>query len=171
MDAIIGGMKVLIVDDHPIFREGLAALLAQIEPDTRVLQASDAAQALALVTQHSDFDMVILDLVLPGMGGLELQTELTRRNNTARDALAESVAATDAASAASIDPSVTVVERSAETEATSAVSAAAKAALVERAPEILVASEDSVVASVAKIVGCVESDSRPSAAFASLGTD
>ena len=78
MDAIIGGMKVLIVDDHPIFREGLAALVAQIEPDTRVLQASDAAQALALVTQHSDFDMVILDLVLPGMGGLAAIAELGR---------------------------------------------------------------------------------------------
>src|ERR1700729_1579089 len=68
-------MKILIVDDHPIYRKGLIALLDQIEPDTALLQASDGAQALALIAENDDLDVVILDLVIPGMDGLRAITE------------------------------------------------------------------------------------------------
>jgi two-component system, NarL family, nitrate/nitrite response regulator NarL len=71
-------MKMLIVDDHPVLREGLAALLRQSGPDTSVLQASDAAEALALVARHADLDIVVLDLVLPGMSGLPAISEIAR---------------------------------------------------------------------------------------------
>jgi DNA-binding NarL/FixJ family response regulator len=59
-------MKILIVDDHPIYRKGLIALLDQMDPDTALLQANDAAQALALIAENDDLDVVILDLVIPG---------------------------------------------------------------------------------------------------------
>ena len=39
-------MKLLVVDDHPIVRDGLAALLGQLGPDTVVLQVGDAERAL-----------------------------------------------------------------------------------------------------------------------------
>lgn len=68
-------MKILIVDDHPIYRKGLIALLDQMEPDTALLQATDAAQALALIAEHDDIDVVILDLVIPGMDGLRAIAE------------------------------------------------------------------------------------------------
>ena len=71
-------MKVLIVDDHPVFREGLAALLRQSGSDTSVLQAGDAAEALAFVAQHADLDIVVLDIVLPGMSGLPAIAEFAR---------------------------------------------------------------------------------------------
>jgi two-component system nitrate/nitrite response regulator NarL len=71
-------MKVLIVDDHPVLREGLAALLRQSGPDTSVLQAGDAAEALAFVAQHADLDIVVLDIVLPGMSGLPAIAEIAR---------------------------------------------------------------------------------------------
>jgi DNA-binding NarL/FixJ family response regulator len=71
-------MKVLIADDHPVLRAGLAALMVQIGPDTVVLQAGDAEQALALVTQHADLDVVVLDLAMPGMGGLPAIAEFGR---------------------------------------------------------------------------------------------
>jgi hypothetical protein len=48
-------MKILIVDDHPIYRKGLIALLDQMEPDTALLQAN-AAQALALIAENDDLD-------------------------------------------------------------------------------------------------------------------
>jgi CheY-like chemotaxis protein len=67
--SIIRNMKILIVDDHPIYRKGLIALLDQIEPDTALLQTNDGAQALAFITEHDDLDVVILDLVIPGMDG------------------------------------------------------------------------------------------------------
>jgi two-component system, NarL family, nitrate/nitrite response regulator NarL len=71
-------MKVLLIDDHPVFREGLAALLRQIGPDTEILQAGDAAAALRLATQQTDLDIVVLDLMLPGMDGLRAIAEFAQ---------------------------------------------------------------------------------------------
>ena len=72
-------MKLLIVDDHPFLRDGLAALLMQIGPDTTVLQARDATEGIALVDNHLDLDVVILDLAMPGMEGLQALSEFGRK--------------------------------------------------------------------------------------------
>lgn len=71
-------MKLLVVDDHPIVREGLVALLGQIEPGATVLQVGDAHRALALAHEHADLDVVVLDLAMPGMGGLPAIAEFGR---------------------------------------------------------------------------------------------
>lgn len=71
-------MKLLVVDDHPVLREGLVALLRQLGPDTVVLEAGDAQAALRLVEEQSDLDVVILDLVLPGLNGLSALPEFGR---------------------------------------------------------------------------------------------
>jgi two-component system nitrate/nitrite response regulator NarL len=71
-------MRLLVVDDHPIVREGLAAFLEQLGPDTTVLQAGDASRALALAAEHSDLDVVILDLALPGLNGMSAIAEFGR---------------------------------------------------------------------------------------------
>jgi two-component system, NarL family, nitrate/nitrite response regulator NarL len=71
-------MKLLVVDDHPIVRDGLAALLGQLERDALVLQAGDAEKALALVAAHADLDVVILDIAMPGMNGLRALAEFAR---------------------------------------------------------------------------------------------
>jgi two-component system nitrate/nitrite response regulator NarL len=71
-------MKVLIVDDHPLLFEGIAAVLRQAGPDTIVLWASDAARALTFAAEHSDLDLIVLDLVLPGMSGLPALAEFGR---------------------------------------------------------------------------------------------
>lgn len=63
-------MKLLIVDDHAIVREGLAAMLRQARPDTVVLQAGEGAEALGLAMRHPDLDAVLLDLRMPGMDGI-----------------------------------------------------------------------------------------------------
>ena len=68
-------MKILVVDDHPIYRKGLVALLDQMEPGVALLQANDAAQALVVIAEHDDLDVVILDLLIPGMGGLRAIAE------------------------------------------------------------------------------------------------
>jgi two-component system, NarL family, nitrate/nitrite response regulator NarL len=72
-------MKLLIVDDHPFLRDGLAALLMQIGPNTTVLQARDANEGIALVDNHPDLDVVILDLAMPGMEGLQALSEFGRK--------------------------------------------------------------------------------------------
>jgi two-component system nitrate/nitrite response regulator NarL len=72
-------MKLLIVDDHPFLRDGLAALLMQIGPDTTVLQAREANEGIAMVDNHLDLDVVILDLAMPGMEGLQALSEFGRK--------------------------------------------------------------------------------------------
>lgn len=65
-------MKLLIVDDHAILREGLVALLQQFEQGADVLQASDTAEGLRLAEAHPDLDVVFLDLNMPDQGGMQV---------------------------------------------------------------------------------------------------
>jgi DNA-binding NarL/FixJ family response regulator len=63
--------KVLIVDDHPILRKGLAMLINQ-EADLIVIAEADNAQkALEMIDKHKP-DMLIVDISLPGIDGIEL---------------------------------------------------------------------------------------------------
>jgi DNA-binding NarL/FixJ family response regulator len=63
-------MKFLVVDDHPILREGLASLLQQAADGNQVVLASDSAEGLRLAALHADLDLVLLDLAMPGMDGM-----------------------------------------------------------------------------------------------------
>lgn len=68
-------MKLLIVDDHAIVREGVAAMLRQAELGTEVLQASDGAEGVRLAAAHADIDAVFLDLRMPGADGMSAVLE------------------------------------------------------------------------------------------------
>jgi two-component system nitrate/nitrite response regulator NarL len=72
-------MKILIVDDHPVLRAGLAAPLRQVVPDTEIHEAGSGIEALKVAEGVPDLDVVVLDLVMPGMGGLEALGEFGRR--------------------------------------------------------------------------------------------
>lgn len=69
-------MKVLLVDDHTLFREGLALLLAHVDDHVQVLHAATLQQAAAALPQAPD--LVLLDLVLPDARGLDGLFELRR---------------------------------------------------------------------------------------------
>jgi len=75
-------MKVLIVDDHPIVRAGLRRLIG-IGPDMSFDEAATAKEALALYKEDRP-DLVIMDLNLPGTGGLEAISQLLREDELAR---------------------------------------------------------------------------------------
>ncbi len=62
-------MKLLIVDDHAVVREGLAAMLHHAENVTEVLQADNGEAGIALAKSHPDLAVVMLDLAMPGMAG------------------------------------------------------------------------------------------------------
>jgi DNA-binding NarL/FixJ family response regulator len=72
-------VKLLIVDDHPLFRDGLAALLLQASTDTTVVQASSTEEALQLADEQV-IDAVFMDLVMPGMCGEPAIREFARRH-------------------------------------------------------------------------------------------
>ena len=72
-------MKLLIVDDHAILREGLVALLRQFEQGAEVMQASDTAEGLRLAEAHPDLDVVFLDLNIPDQGGMDVIPIFARR--------------------------------------------------------------------------------------------
>lgn len=63
-------IRVLLVDDHVILREGLRSLLNLYEDMEVVGEAMDGAQALELL-QQLEVDVVVMDMAMPGMGGLE----------------------------------------------------------------------------------------------------
>lgn len=67
--------RILLVDDHPLLRQGIALTL-EAEPDLEVAgQAGDAEEAVALF-EEVDPDLVITDISLPGVNGLELLKNL-----------------------------------------------------------------------------------------------
>lgn len=65
-----GGMRILLIDDHVLFREGVALLLDRLTEDLELIQAGSCEEALAL-PQDSAPDLVLLDIGLPGISGLE----------------------------------------------------------------------------------------------------
>jgi len=69
-------MKILLVDDHALFREGLAELLKGLDPEVQTLQAADANTAMQQTKIDSDLDLVLLDLHMPGPSGLDLLSAL-----------------------------------------------------------------------------------------------
>jgi two-component system nitrate/nitrite response regulator NarL len=65
-------MNVLLVDDHPLFREGLRSLLERMEVKARITEAESCEAALELGERDGPgFDLILLDLALPGMNGIE----------------------------------------------------------------------------------------------------
>ena len=70
IDATRTAVRILIADDHPIFRDGLRRLL-EAEPDLLVVgQAVDAAEAIAMVDDLHP-DILLLDVAMPKVSGLE----------------------------------------------------------------------------------------------------
>lgn len=72
-------MKLLIVDDHALLREGLVALLQQFERSVDVLQASDTVEGWRLAEAHPDLDAVFLDLNMPNQNGMEVIPVFAKR--------------------------------------------------------------------------------------------
>src|SRR5437773_1690849 len=63
--------RVLIVDDHPVFRRGMAALISEVTEFTVCAEAENAATALDAMRQFAP-EAVLLDISLPGTNGIEL---------------------------------------------------------------------------------------------------
>jgi len=76
-------IRILLVDDHPVVREGLTAMIATQADMLVVGAAADGAQAIELFRQHQP-NLTLMDLRLPGMSGIETIKTLRRESPHSR---------------------------------------------------------------------------------------
>src|SRR5512132_4080060 len=76
-------IRIVVADDHPIFRDGLCRLLALEEDFEVVAQAQDGRQVLEVLQQHEP-DVLLLDLKMPGLDGLATLQRLQVSKNRTR---------------------------------------------------------------------------------------
>lgn len=67
--------KTIIVDDHPIVRQGLKQILSE-EPDMAVFGEAQNSQEVLDLIHKQDWDIVVLDITMPGRGGLDVLKEI-----------------------------------------------------------------------------------------------
>jgi two-component system nitrate/nitrite response regulator NarL len=77
LDPGVPSAKVLVVDDHQMIRETLARYLAEIG-SVSVTEAEDFVSAIVAVAQQTDFDLVVLDIRMPGVDGFTTMATLRR---------------------------------------------------------------------------------------------
>jgi len=68
-------IRILIADDHPIMRKGLKQLFSETDDMAVTGEASDGAQVLEMMSKDR-YDLVLLDISMPGKNGLEALKEL-----------------------------------------------------------------------------------------------
>ena len=76
-------IRILVVDDHPVVRDGLVMML-ETQPDFVVTGAVDDGTTALRLIESTPVDVILLDLDMPGMDGVEVLTHLRERDPEAR---------------------------------------------------------------------------------------
>ena len=71
-------MKFLVVDDHELIREAMRGALKQLDAEATILEAADSRQAMPLIEENIDLDLILLDLNLPDRDGFSMLVELRK---------------------------------------------------------------------------------------------
>ena len=71
--------RILIVEDHALVREAMAQTLLHLEAGVECAEASNADDAIALLSESSDWDLAVIDLMLPEMNGFSLLAVMAKR--------------------------------------------------------------------------------------------
>ena len=105
--------KILIVDDHKVVRLGLKALF-ETEKDLRVVgEARDGLEAISLAASLKP-DVIVMDILMPGLGGIEATREIVKANTDQRILVLTSISSSDSVSAALEAGAIGAVSKSAE---------------------------------------------------------
>lgn len=64
-------MKMLLADDHPLFREGVKPVLHKLDSDLQLIEAVDYPSAFAAMHEIGEVDLALIDLYMPGIAGIE----------------------------------------------------------------------------------------------------
>lgn len=73
-------MKILVIDDHVLVREGLKQVLRTLDDDVEVFLVGTCTQGFSVALEHPDLDLVLLDYHLPDMNGLDALRIFARRH-------------------------------------------------------------------------------------------
>lgn len=65
-------MRILIVDDHQLFIDGIRHVLTRLDDQVKIAEANTAEAAINILESGTGFDLVFVDLVMPGMNGLSI---------------------------------------------------------------------------------------------------
>lgn len=102
--------SLLLVDDHPLFREGFAVMVGQARPGWSLATAASAAEACDRLATGAPFDLAIVDIQLPDQDGLSalaemarLRPDVARVTISGRDDVAARLRARDAGASGFID--------------------------------------------------------------------
>ncbi len=72
-------MKILVTDDHALIRDALRGVLKQLRSEASVFEASDCRQAMRIIEDHPDLDLILLDVNLPDRDGFSVLADLRER--------------------------------------------------------------------------------------------
>ncbi len=72
-------MKILVVDDHVLFRQAMHGMLKRLRRDVVVLEAPSSAKAMQVIADHPDVSLILLDLSLPDRDGFAVLADLRDR--------------------------------------------------------------------------------------------
>lgn len=75
-------MKILLVDDHALFRDGIARVLQELADDMSILEAGNGGEALGVASEHVDLELVLLDLNLPDQSGFDILSQFSKQYPT-----------------------------------------------------------------------------------------
>jgi DNA-binding NarL/FixJ family response regulator len=64
-------MRILLADDHPLFREGVKPVLEKLDPAAEVIEAVDFPSAFEAMRHGGEMDLALMDLYMPGMSGID----------------------------------------------------------------------------------------------------
>jgi DNA-binding NarL/FixJ family response regulator len=72
-------LKLLVIDDHPLVQEGVAAALESLGLDVRIVPARGSDQGMSAAASNPDLDAVLLDVAVPGVNGFAMIGEMRKR--------------------------------------------------------------------------------------------
>jgi len=80
-------MKILIADDHALFRDGLSLHLERLEPQAVIFQAGSFSQVMKIINDEKKLDLIIIDLDMPDMNWETALQEIMNKRGNARVAI------------------------------------------------------------------------------------